>query len=415
MKGKKLITIEIRIDQTFSNVGCRLDKKRGARVQSVSFHHLSLTDFDHDGLKTFESVVRVGPAIIDRRGGGEEEEEREVATMEATSSRKLYSYRGLHHHRRHGRPVRVHRLVLMTISLAIAVLFVVAIHGLWHLHARVAVSDSPSSSRDLRDRERRVVDDGIGLLAGPLLPRSENSTSAKSNGSAGAPGGVAPEVTARAIIITPTSAIGPSLTVVEEEEAAQAPRPSVPSDVTLSSHDTSYLPDIPLLQDDLRLPPLESILNVVTDEIVGDPQVLLQFAIVGFGKCGTTTLLRWLSSHPQLQMLSSEVWALVSREPHALIRRLHRSLSHPHKRRGYKCPGDVLSPISMAQYYREYWPSAKLIIAIRHPVLWFRSLYNFRVQNYLEFERMLHPNDLIGPCTHGSMKTCTRRGFFAYV
>ena len=65
-------------------------------------------------------------------------------------------------------------------------------------------------------------------------------------------------------------------------------------------------------------------------------------------------------------------------------------------------------------YYRRYWPKAKLIVGIRHPVRWMESLYNFRVQNLHSSEVMPHPNKLIGACAKGMFHACTHKGDFAF-
>jgi len=159
-----------------------------------------------------------------------------------------------------------------------------------------------------------------------------------------------------------------------------------------------------------RLPPYETIVDEHGD-VVGSPQILLQFAIVGFGKCGTTTVMEWLRTSPELQLLKSEVWALPQGQLSRLLSRLYRKLTAPDRKRGYKCPGDILSN-NAVRYYQQWFPETQMIVGIRHPVLWFESLYNFRVQNYKTFRR--HPNDLIGACRKHDKFTCTRRGFFAY-
>ena len=130
----------------------------------------------------------------------------------------------------------------------------------------------------------------------------------------------------------------------------------------------------------LALPPLETIIDE-DGNVIGNPQVLLQFSVIGFGKCGTSSLMHWLEMHPELQMLNQEVWALTGRDPARLIRRLHKKLT-ANLKRGYKCPGDVLAQFVM-EYYRKYWPRTKLFVGIRHPVLWFQSLYNFRASSSL--------------------------------
>ena len=163
-----------------------------------------------------------------------------------------------------------------------------------------------------------------------------------------------------------------------------------------------------------RLPPaLSSFIDEQSGNVTGDPQILLQYAIVGFGKCGTTSLHQIISSHPQTQVLEAEIWALVGKQPHRLIKRLFRKLKDPNKIRGYKCPGDILADY-VTDYYQQYWPKTDMFVALRHPVKWFQSLYNFRVQNFQDFESIPHPNNLIGLCSEDTKLLCTRRGHFAY-
>ena len=159
------------------------------------------------------------------------------------------------------------------------------------------------------------------------------------------------------------------------------------------------------------LPPLETLVTE-NGTIVGDIQILLHFAIVGFGKCGTTSLLELLRTHSNLQALQSEVWALSQDNPARLLRRLHRKLPE-NLPRGYKCPGDVLSS-RVLDFYRIYWPTTKLFIGIRSPVWHFQSLYNFRVQNFVDFHDIKAPNELLGPCTRAMKMVCTKRGHFGY-
>jgi hypothetical protein len=59
------------------------------------------------------------------------------------------------------------------------------------------------------------------------------------------------------------------------------------------------------------------------------------------------------------------------------------------------------------------WPKTKLIVGIRHPVWYFQSLYNFRVQNLDETATMPHPNQLIGRCVAGMYHVCTEKANFA--
>lgn len=155
-------------------------------------------------------------------------------------------------------------------------------------------------------------------------------------------------------------------------------------------------------------PPLSSLVND-TDHIIGDPQFLFDFAIIGFGKCGTTTMMSWLGDHPEVYLPQAEDWSLVYQDPQGFIRRHYANYIPGPYQRGYKCPGDIRDHTAL-QYLRTLWPRTKLLIGIRHPVLWFQSLYNFRVQNY---DDMLPPHELMGRCKARHWMTCTEMGNFA--
>jgi len=162
-------------------------------------------------------------------------------------------------------------------------------------------------------------------------------------------------------------------------------------------------------------PPLEELIDPQFGNITGDVQWLLDFAIVGFGKCGTSTLMEWLDRHEDLQCIQEEVWALSFGRPKGLVGRLYHELPEdtPAKKykRGYKCPADVADS-RVLNYYRSYWPKTKLFVGVRHPISWFQSLYNFRVQN--SKDGLMHPNKHIGPCMSGMKNTCTEKGNFAF-
>jgi hypothetical protein len=164
-------------------------------------------------------------------------------------------------------------------------------------------------------------------------------------------------------------------------------------------------------------PKLRNILKVPTMEIIGDPQFLLDFAIVGFPKCGTTALQEYLSQHVQVEMLRGEAFCLMNREPQRLIHRLYLQLPKDATvKRGYKNPLDIRAPPSL-HYLTQHFPNTTLVIGIRHPVLWFESLYNFKVQN---LPKNVNPgmwgnaNDLVGACADWNDTHCvgTAKGWF---
>jgi len=192
------------------------------------------------------------------------------------------------------------------------------------------------------------------------------------------------------------------------------------------------------------IPPLDSIvvdggvssrgLSSSASRIVGDVQFLLQFAVVGFGKCGTSTMMRWFESHrAEIRIPRQEVWTLARRDDPALfVRQLYAYFVTAEEKsggataattpmsikRGYKCPAEIRHPHSI-EYLRTFWPRTDLIVGIRHPVLWFQSLYNFRVQNTeAPSAEIPHPNALVGPCRDNvdefTALVCTDMGNFAY-
>jgi hypothetical protein len=151
---------------------------------------------------------------------------------------------------------------------------------------------------------------------------------------------------------------------------------------------------------------------------------LLDFAIIGFAKTGTTSMLRHLSEE-LTHMLPSESCGLAD-ENNGIAKLVKDMYADRSKRleiaeingeildelpRGIKCPQDISSEFSMHNYAK-YFPKTKLIVGIRHPVLWFESLYNFRVSN-VPWKKMLHTNLLTRGCTFGSQGVCAHRANFA--
>jgi hypothetical protein len=142
--------------------------------------------------------------------------------------------------------------------------------------------------------------------------------------------------------------------------------------------------------------------------VTGDPQFLLDFASLGFAKCGTSTMMTWLGQHPQAQCFPHEVCNLLHNQPATLIRRLYNELPEGNYKRGYKCPNEI-GQTHVRTHLTNYWNQTPILVGIRHPVNWFESFYNFRVNNY---NVMPPANKLIGPCTKGTKGVCTNRALF---
>ena len=155
-----------------------------------------------------------------------------------------------------------------------------------------------------------------------------------------------------------------------------------------------------------KRPSLESI--VQGWNITADPQFLLDFAILGFPKCGTSTMMQWLGQHPEAQCFRHEVNDLKNNKPTELIKRLYYKLPEGNYKRGYKSPSEIELD-HIRDHLARLFPQTKVVIGIRHPVRWFESFYNFRTQN---LKSMPHANTLIGPCTKEKKGVCTNRGLF---
>jgi hypothetical protein len=196
---------------------------------------------------------------------------------------------------------------------------------------------------------------------------------------------------------------------IDEEEELRKGKLLLPSEL---DEDTMERKRLAQNVSRYALPPLHTVLNANRTLLVGDPQPYLDFAIVGFGKCGTTSAMHLLRSHAQLQSLQSELWALFNGDVPKLVNRIHDKLDLALPR-GYKCPGDIFSPNSL-NLFRDVFPKTKLIIGVRHPVPWFQSLYNFRIQNFDTYDSIPMPNDMIGLCTREMLMCCTQRGHFGH-
>jgi hypothetical protein len=77
-------------------------------------------------------------------------------------------------------------------------------------------------------------------------------------------------------------------------------------------------------------------------------------------------------------------------------------------KRGYKNPVHIFHPWAL-QHFERYWPASKLIIGVRHPVLWFESYYNYRLKRR---DEMPPPASLMGACTGTMDEVCTDNANF---
>lgn len=116
----------------------------------------------------------------------------------------------------------------------------------------------------------------------------------------------------------------------------------------------------------VRRPPLDSIIQGWN--VTGDPSWLLNFAVVGFPKCGTSTLMHHLRGHPQVQIFSQERCDLSGNQQVPLIRDLYNELPAGNYVRGFKCPASLESTNMALINYQRFFPKTKFIVGIRHPM-----------------------------------------------
>ena len=170
----------------------------------------------------------------------------------------------------------------------------------------------------------------------------------------------------------------------------------------------------------LTLPPWPSRIEDVWKQgkIVRNPQFLLDFAIIGTEKSGTSTLMKWFGAHEQVKCFQEEIYDLYDQAPDRLMKRMIEKMPPgDHFKRGYKSPIDIFN-LQVFYQLDKFWPEAKLIVTLRHPVLQFQSLFNFRIQNLNSINKTLAFYDpatdaaFDTKCTQDGEGVCTDRSYF---
>mmetsp|Transcript_18726 Transcript_18726/g.53860 ORF Transcript_18726/g.53860 Transcript_18726/m.53860 type:complete len:416 (+) Transcript_18726:98-1345(+) len=165
-------------------------------------------------------------------------------------------------------------------------------------------------------------------------------------------------------------------------------------------------------------PPLESLVDLKGDDNKSvkpgaDLRFLLDFAIVGFAKTGSTTISRYLRALG-VSILNEECCYLVVNKTAKLTRYLYQALPHDmgesRMPRGLKCPQDLSSDLSLLNYEHNFGKT-KLIVGIRSPLSFFQSFYNFRAVN-TPWKELLPTQKLAKRCIPGSLGICGWRASF---
>jgi len=153
----------------------------------------------------------------------------------------------------------------------------------------------------------------------------------------------------------------------------------------------------------------------------------------------------WLDSHPEMLCDQVENYNLMNNKPGQLVQDLYAMNPFEDYKRGYKNPMELFFPKPSLVYLDQYFPKTKLIMTIRHPVLYvrellvsilamqvrlgsmsshiflhacsqFQSLHNFRIQNHNEGNwnrsHIATAFDRVGPCIGVANDGCTERAHF---
>jgi hypothetical protein len=144
------------------------------------------------------------------------------------------------------------------------------------------------------------------------------------------------------------------------------------------------------------LPPLDQLIGDFHTKVTGNVSFLLDFAILGHGKCATSAHLLWLRRHPEILMHNREIAALMHGRPAQMVSLLYALPNRPNQKRGYKNPTDIMNPRALERL-RTYWPETKFVVGGRHPVKWFESFYNFNKRKTDEARQAGRPGDPLGP------------------
>ena len=175
------------------------------------------------------------------------------------------------------------------------------------------------------------------------------------------------------------------------------------------------------------LPPLSTLLNPSHTKVIGDISFLLDFAIIGFPKSGTTFLKDYINQTSQTYVHERELCIKKYSDLIDFVE-LYYDLHEQYndKQGGYpsmkdtspsriikfglKCPG-VLYRNDLS-IYKRYFPTTKLIIGLRSPLSWFESFYNYQMtKSKPSIMKETNTTNLIGMCKK-RQKVCTHRARF---
>jgi len=183
---------------------------------------------------------------------------------------------------------------------------------------------------------------------------------------------------------------------------------SIQQETTYVASTVPLLPISSPLLPSSSLPPLTTYVSPDNATIIGNPDSLLNLAVIGFAKCGTSTLKRTLDLHPQIAMLKREKQHMGD-APEQFVKKVYDTRLEVQQRQdeeqtssslpllvGYKNPNDIRRLDTSMSHIAQTFPSARLIVTVRHPVTWFKSLWDYSVSHLGEKTSFLKSLDLMG-------------------
>jgi hypothetical protein len=133
---------------------------------------------------------------------------------------------------------------------------------------------------------------------------------------------------------------------------------------------------------------------------------LIDFAVIGFPKCGTTFLLTdVLGASPHVYMGAQDARGNYDEMHHLAKGKLPEFMSYfqyqnsSSIKRGFKEPSGLHWEPTL-YHLSTFFPKTKLIVSIRHPILWFESLYNYRMRTDYRYAVNFNitPHNRVGEC-----------------
>ncbi|KAL7447490.1 hypothetical protein ACHAXM_011402 [Skeletonema potamos] len=160
------------------------------------------------------------------------------------------------------------------------------------------------------------------------------------------------------------------------------------------------------------IPPLKDLIGK-NGKIIGDISWMLDFAIIGFPKCGTSFMKDYLNQTEETFVYHREFCIKKPSDLKRFVETYHELHLHPKYNTrtikfGLKCPGVLYRSYDM-KIYEKYFPKTKFIVGIRHPISWFESFYNYQMVRNVSMPQSTAT--LVGKCDD-DQKVCTDRARF---